>query len=580
MVQWIEKQLRKLHIGRRIFLVVSISIIVFTMVMLIVTNSIVRSAMENRYFENDQTSQAETGRNAELLMADISLLSVRLVGNEDLYRTFRSGEMGYEERLSIFRDTVSELIKNSAITDVVVVDSAKNIYSSGFTSGLYLHPDTASYDLIDRVTTDHLGVYGMVKDDSGESYICLGRKYYFYTVAAGVGYLYLYLPVSTLTDAVAISPTGDLSVLATGDGLVLTCTDESKIGNDLLDPSLLSGKSYSYRSLPYNNRDCTYTVRYVSELENFLNTPVYTMNIYADDALYASINRLIWLVVALELGVMGLALFLCYLATRRIVQPIHTLQDNLSDFGKDGSLVPSYVEGNDEFAELESTYNEMLGRIADLTKKNVEEKLEQRKLQLDALQAQINPHFLYNTLDTIIWIAKIKKQKEIADLAMALAGFFRISLHKGDKFIRVREELDFVKGFVLIEQTRFPDKFELIIDVDEELLDLLIFKIMIQPFVENSIKHGIAPKEGSGCITIRGRREDNDIVFQIIDDGIGIEAARAASEQGELVGLNGYGIQNVDERIRLAYGDPYGVQIESHPGVGTTVTVRVPITPR
>lgn len=577
MAKRIEKLLRKLHISRRIFLVISVSIIVFTVAILITTNWIVRNSMENRYLESDKALQVEAAQNAELLMADVNLFSVRLMGNENLYRIFRRDGLDHEERLALYQDAILPLIQNTEIADAVIVDNEGQIYSAGHTKGLTPRPDGASFERID--SSDHFCICGMTKSDTGESYICLGRRYYFYTVSASIGYLFFYLPETTLSDAVSASSADGVSALVTEGGLVLSCSEADRVGTYLFDLSLPSGEGYRYHHIPYHGGDSIYTVRYASELKDSLSTGVYTIHIYASDTLFASVDRLIWLVVLLELGVMLLAIGVCYLASKRIVRPIHELQDNLADFGRDGSLEPAVVEGNDEFAELESTYNEMISRIADLTKKNVEEKLEQRKLQLDALQAQINPHFLYNTLDTIVWIAKIKKQQEIADLAMALAGFFRISLHKGDKLIRVREELDFVKDFVLIEQTRFPDKFELVIDVDEELLDYMIFKIMIQPFVENAIKHGIAPKAGSGRITIRGRREENDLVFQIIDDGIGTEAASTASRQGELVGLRGYGIHNVNERIRLAYGEPYGVQIESAPDRGTTVTVRVPIIP-
>ncbi len=577
MAKRIEKLLRKIPISRRIFLVISVSIIVFTVAILITTNWIVRNSMENRYLESDKALQVEAAQNAELLMADVNLFSVRLMGNENLYRIFRRDGLEYGERLALYQEAILPLIQNTEIAEAVIVDNEGQVYPAGHTKGLTPRLDGACFERID--SSDHFYICGMTKSDTGESYICLGRRYYFYTVSASIGYLFFYLPEATLSDAVSAASANGISALVTSGGLVLSCSEADRAGSYLFDLSLPSGEGYRYYHIPYHGGDSLYTVRYASELRDSLSTGVYTLRIYASDTLFASVDRLIWLVVLLELGVMLLAIGVCYLASKRIVRPIHELQDNLADFGRDGSLEPAVVEGNDEFAELESTYNEMISRIADLTKKNVEEKLEQRKLQLDALQAQINPHFLYNTLDTIVWMAKIKKQQEIADLAMALAGFFRISLHKGDKLISVREELDFVKGFVLIEQTRFPDKFELFIDVDEELLDYMIFKIMIQPFVENAIKHGIAPKAGSGRITIRGRREENDLVFQIIDDGIGMEAASTASRQGELVGLRGYGIHNVNERIRLAYGEPYGVQIESTPDRGTTVTVRVPIIP-
>lgn len=146
---------------------------------------------------------------------------------------------------------------------------------------------------------------------------------------------------------------------------------------------------------------------------------------------------------------------------------------------------------------------------------------------------------------------------------MALAGFFRISLHKGDKYMRVREELEFVRNFVMIQQIRFPEKFEVEYQVEEDILDCKILKIVIQPFVENAIKHGVAPKPGKGHIRITGKKENEDLVFEILDDDVGFREGDEGPKNGEADGLNGYGVSNVDERLKLEYGEDYGVTVTS-----------------
>lgn len=571
----LEKFLRKFHIRNRTFMVVTSCIIVFTAVMLLFVNFFVRSIMQRNYFKNDEELQNEAAQSIEMLMTNVNLLTVRLMSDENLYRVLRDNEMPYEDKLEQYKTYVSQLTDGNQIAEVAVVDSNGKVYAAGLTDDISGVLESSKKN--QSQGSGNLEIRGMTVSDDGKNYVCLGREYYYYTTSSYIGYLYVYINDSVLAGAISQPEAEIESMLITDDGLVLTASDSEKSGRYLLDTTMLGDEIYTHFNMDYQNRDCIFSVRRVLELDNFLSSSVYIVDIYPQSVLFESINRLIVLIVVIECVVMAAAILISYKNSNKLVQPIHRLQKRLENFGKDGKLEPKYIKSSgDEFAELEKTYNEMISRIADLTQKNIDEKLEQRKLQLDALQAQINPHFLYNTLDTIVWIAKIKKQKEIEELAMALAGFFRISLHKGDKFISVREELNFVKGFVLIQQTRFPDKFELKFDVPEELMDCRIFKITIQPFVENAIKHGISPKRGSGCITVRGYRSGDDLVFEIIDDGVGIKENTNTPEQGELVGLHGYGIKNVDERIRLEYGDEYGVKIESKPDVGTKVTVRMP----
>lgn len=141
--------------------------------------------------------------------------------------------------------------------------------------------------------------------------------------------------------------------------------------------------------------------------------------------------------------------------------------------------------------------------------------------------------------------------------------------------MRVREELEFVRNFVMIQQIRFPEKFEVEYQVEEDILDCKILKIVIQPFVENAIKHGVAPKPGKGHIRITGKKENEDLVFEILDDGVGFREGDEGPKNGEADGLNGYGVSNVDERLKLEYGEDYGVTVTSCPGEGTRVVLRM-----
>ena len=249
----------------------------------------------------------------------------------------------------------------------------------------------------------------------------------------------------------------------------------------------------------------------------------------------------------------------------------------MSDYSPDEKFIPTIEVEDDEIAQLEASYNEMIERINNLIIKNQDDAEIKRKLELDSLQQQINPHFLYNTLDAIAWMAKLKKEPEIESLVLSLAKFFRISLHKGDKFITVEEEIELVKHFVDIELIRFPDKFTIVYNVDEEVKNYQTLKIIIQPIVENAIKHGISSLEDMGHISINAYLDEGDVVYEIIDDGIGFNppADLFTKKDPYQQTKSGFGLYNVNERIKLEYGHDYGVSVESKPQEGTKITIRI-----
>jgi two-component system sensor histidine kinase YesM len=200
------------------------------------------------------------------------------------------------------------------------------------------------------------------------------------------------------------------------------------------------------------------------------------------------------------------------------------------------------------------------------------------------LQAQINPHFLYNTLDTIIWMAESKKTDDVVSLVTALSSFFRISLSKGMDWITIGEEIERIRSYLTIQKMRYRDILDFKIDVDEEVTENTILKLILQPLVENALYHGIKNKRQGGTISIRVRQMNEDeILLEVEDDGIGFTPEKLAQLQAELADdsgefklESGYGIGNVNKRIRLYYGSPYGVSIQSEYNSGTCVNLVIP----
>ncbi len=204
-----------------------------------------------------------------------------------------------------------------------------------------------------------------------------------------------------------------------------------------------------------------------------------------------------------------------------------------------------------------------------------------RKAEFELLQAQINPHFLYNTLDAIVWSAEAGNQKQVVNMVGSLSDFFRTSLNKGKEVVTIREELQHVRSYLEIQQIRYQDILKYEIDVPESLYEYEIPKITIQPVVENALYHGIKEKRGGGTIRVEGSEDDSDLFIRVIDDGMGMDEERMSEVVRGLTDKDPeakkiYGLYNVNERIRLGYGEEYGISITSVFGQGTTVTIHLP----
>lgn len=286
----------------------------------------------------------------------------------------------------------------------------------------------------------------------------------------------------------------------------------------------------------------------------------------------------------LIIGLLGLlgAFLMSYLISSMISKPVTRLQQLMKQ-AEGGNLdVSIHFDSRDEIGSLSKSFNNMINKIKDLMHQVVVEQEDKRKTELKALQAQINPHFLYNTLDSIIWMAEMNKD-EVVIMADALAKLFRLSLSRGAEIIPVEQEVEHVRNYLIIQSMRYSDKFDYEIKVDADIMKHSTLKLLLQPLVENSIYHGIKNKRQKGHIEIRGRKAGDRMLLEVIDDGIGMEQAKCeeilkhSSGGGSRKGFNGVGVKNVNDRIKLYYGDEYGLKYISSPGVGTTVEIWLPI---
>lgn len=265
-----------------------------------------------------------------------------------------------------------------------------------------------------------------------------------------------------------------------------------------------------------------------------------------------------------------------------IAKPIDELCKSTSEVANGNFTVQVHVESGDEIESLADSFNSMVGEISELVEDIKIEQKNLRATELKLLQAQINPHFLYNTLDTIIWLAEDNQKEQVTAMVSSLSDFFRTTLSKGKDYITIQEEESHIKSYLEIQQFRYRDIMSYDIQFEEDILCYPILKLTLQPIVENALYHGLKNKRGLGKISVFGQKEEDKIRFTVKDDGIGmdnetLEHLRRIVKGKEMNDLQkGFGMANVQQRIELNYGSEYGIQIDSVYGEGTTVTIIIP----
>jgi len=264
-----------------------------------------------------------------------------------------------------------------------------------------------------------------------------------------------------------------------------------------------------------------------------------------------------------------------------VTRPVHELSEATKKIAGGDFSTRVTVGSKDEIGTLADSVNEMTERLEDFVEKIKEDERKMRHTELRLLQEQINPHFLYNTLDTIVWLVEGNATDKAVNMVVSLSDFFRIVLSKGKEIITLKEEEQHIRSYLEIQQVRYRDILEYDIQIPKELYQYKILKLTLQPLVENSLYHGIKTKRGKGMIYVTGRLENDKIYLDVKDTGVGMNEAELASLRSKISKPcketdSGFGLANVNERIRMNFGPEYGMTIDSKQGEGTWVQVVIP----
>ena len=299
---------------------------------------------------------------------------------------------------------------------------------------------------------------------------------------------------------------------------------------------------------------------------------------------HREVQRVIFIMSALLGFILVSVIFFARRITRNIAEPISELCDVAATAGEGDFEIRTKGDNSIvEIQKLNTSVNQMIKKIGQLVDDIRVEEINLRAAELRLLQEQINPHFLYNTLDNIIWLAESGEDEEVVKMVSSLSSFFRTTLSKGRDYITIAEEREHIESYLSIQKFRYRDILSYDIDFEDEILDHSILKLTLQPIVENALYHGIKNKRGMGHIQIDGRMDGDNIEFIVSDNGIGMREEEAEHLRKVISGLvsddrsgGGFGLFNVNQRLQLNYDKEYGLNIESTYNVGTTIRVKIP----
>jgi len=299
---------------------------------------------------------------------------------------------------------------------------------------------------------------------------------------------------------------------------------------------------------------------------------------YVDEMITVKVEKMVGLLILLLVIVLFVAAFTGMILSQVLAKPAKELTKAMKAFEKNAeNYTYTQVRGTEELMMLSDSFDHMVRRIQKLMEQVRQEEITLRKTELKALQAQINPHFLYNTLDAIAWLCEEGRNKDAEDMVTSLAKLFRISISKGHELITIEKEIQHAQSYLRIETFRYKNQFTYTFDVDENCLGYLCNKITLQPIIENAIYHGLNRMVDEGEITIRIREDGDDIILSVEDNGIGMTEEQCQEilrkEPGDRTGI---GIKNVNDRIKIYFGEEYGLTITSELDEGTCVDIRMP----
>lgn len=387
--------------------------------------------------------------------------------------------------------------------------------------------------------------------------------------------------------SVKLGKTGELFVID-GKGRLVSHQNKEKLANPVMDEdlirSVLNNKNHVL-TLTKNHMSML-VINKVSSVNGWI-----TVGVVPIAEITNKVNKIFSVVIFITFFSLAVSITLILFTANGIVNPIRVIIKAMEEVEKGNLDVTVNIKGEYETSNLGKYFNSMLSRIKHLIQEEYELEKKKKEAEFNVLMAQINPHFLYNTLEAIVWKARSVKAFEISEMASSLGKLFRIAINRGTVIVPVREEIEHVKAYINIQKIRYGNKFDFAIHIkDENIVNYKMLKLVLQPLVENALSHGIEPKKSGGMITLSVEVKDEILIINVSDNGMGISnekleelnkglhtASVESFDSSNCYHQGGIGLKNIHDRIRLYYGDSYGLKIKTNEEKGTTVTVITPV---
>lgn len=506
--------------------------------------------------------------NISLIINQITNNILNITGHQMLSTILYDNALTFEQKQQGLNEILSKIIsEKSFIVALDIITKNGDIFRYG-------KNDFESKALDDEYLSNLKRTTFFIGNDciktNNNYYFYIGKKIYNYSTGFELGSAIIYLDESTISSVYNDSIPDESTFFISIDKKIISHPDKTFLGSVLYLPQELIQNTNDLADQSSKYLFSTYPI-----INKSISNKVQISCVISNRALHSTLNKLISYILLSLFLVAILSVFLALIFSNRLVNKITRLKDSMNLFAKDYKKEVQ-IKPSNEISVLEISFNQMASDINKLIEQIALEKEKQRIAEINLLQSQINPHFIYNALDAISWKAKSNMQYEIDEMLIALASFFRVGLHKGDNYIKIKDEIQHAKSYLTIEQIRFPQLFDVKFEIAEEILEYYTIKIILQPIIENSIKHAFKNIDYKGLIILRGYFQDeNNIIFEIEDNGIGTELPADYTLPKSKNTLGGYGLYNVNERLRIEYGEGYNLSFMSRPNGGTLVTIRI-----
>lgn len=471
----------------------------------------------------------------------------------------------------INRTLPSLMTLNANILGITIYTGNHTLYSDGqyvkYTEELPRAMEKQVLDAAGNTVYFHSGNF-----KADDAYITIARSLSYFSLQHPYGILTMDINANEFYSLIKMENDNKSVYIIDEFGGVISTGDQNLQSNQLFDvfpiQERMTQDAGSF-DMKINGKERFFTYKKLSNGWSTVITVPY-------DELLANANQATKNVIWFSLLAIGIAILLLYFTTKVMTKRIEVLLQQIRKVERGDFRLSIKPMGHDEIGQVSFAFNKMASTIQSLIHDVYVKEIARKESELNTLQAQINPHFLYNTLSSISSLAIKEGAMQVYQMVNYLAKYYRVSLNKGKRIILLEQEINLVKNYVAIQKIRFRDKLHMHYDLDEQLFGNTTIKLILQPFIENCINHAIGDESGIN-INVKLRQEGDDILLQVIDDGIGMKPEQLDHALNKSDNLPGYGVKNVDDRIKLTYGEEYGVSIFSRLGIGTAVTIRIPV---